>query len=287
MRRACHHAALKGCALRSWQRTEAFLLRPAHPRGAWLFVDLLAALRRPDAPQQLALVVIFFAQLCAHFLEKSAIPRLPDLVRMVNHFSMETIKLTPLNTLKLKEQLLALSVRNASKEAFGTGSRPAHLGHHPEPGVKVLACAILRRSALAAGMHISVHAPVACISVSTKLQSCTSLARARHFYAAWLSISKNQYAAPPTCRASCPAISRAGAHSRPRCRAHLSAASKANVEWLLQCFQADLACPLRSKMVSVSLAYSRRTQRVGRSAEPRQHVRIRQQAASSLSFSPA
>ena len=29
----------------------------------------------------------------------------------------------------------------------------------------------------------------------------------------------------------------------------LSAASKANIEWLLQCFQADLACPLRSKPV--------------------------------------
>ena len=29
----------------------------------------------------------------------------------------------------------------------------------------------------------------------------------------------------------------------------LSAASKATIEWLLQCFQADLACPLRSKPV--------------------------------------
>ena len=29
----------------------------------------------------------------------------------------------------------------------------------------------------------------------------------------------------------------------------LSAASRANIEWLLQCFQADLACPLQSKPI--------------------------------------
>ena len=57
----------------------------------WLFVDdLLAALRRPDARQQLALIVIFFAAISAP----------ADLV--------ETIELTPLKTLKLKEQLHAL-----------------------------------------------------------------------------------------------------------------------------------------------------------------------------------
>ena len=55
-----------------WQRTGAFLLRllhgvlSAHPHKAWLFVDdLLAALHRPDAHQQLALIVILFAAIRA------------------------------------------------------------------------------------------------------------------------------------------------------------------------------------------------------------------------------
>ena len=68
--RVCHFGARFSAYW--WQRTGAFLLRllrgilSAHPHRAWLFVDdFLAALRRPDAPQQLALVVIFFAVISA------------------------------------------------------------------------------------------------------------------------------------------------------------------------------------------------------------------------------
>ena len=68
--RVCHFGARFSAYW--WQRTGAFLLRllhgilSAHPHRAWLFVDdLLAALHRPDAHQQLALVVIFFAAISA------------------------------------------------------------------------------------------------------------------------------------------------------------------------------------------------------------------------------
>ena len=97
------------------------------------------------------------------------------------------------------------------------------------------------RSALAAGMHdLRERTPVACIPFGAKRQSRTSLARARHLYAA----------APPTCLALCPVTSRRGCAADPAAEhTRLSAASRANIEWLLQCFQADLACPLRSKPI--------------------------------------
>ena len=62
--RVCHFGARFSTYW--WQRAGAFLLRllhgilSAHPHRAWLFVvNLLATLRRPDAHQQLALIVIF------------------------------------------------------------------------------------------------------------------------------------------------------------------------------------------------------------------------------------
>ena len=68
--RVCHFGARFSAYW--WQRTGAFLLRllhgvlSSHPHTAWLFADdLLAALRRPDAHQQLALMVIFFAAISA------------------------------------------------------------------------------------------------------------------------------------------------------------------------------------------------------------------------------
>ena len=93
---------------------------------------------------------------------------------------MEAIELTPLKTLKLKEQLLALLRSNASKESFWNGSRAAHLGHQPKPKVEVLACAIIRRSALATRMHdIRARTPVpaflsALNSKAALLRPCTA-----------------------------------------------------------------------------------------------------------------
>ena len=84
----------------------------AHPHRAWLFVDdLLAALHCPDAHQQLALIVIFFAAISI------SAPISWKKVQFQNcltwcgwsiNFYLETIELTPLKTFKLKEQLHAL-----------------------------------------------------------------------------------------------------------------------------------------------------------------------------------
>ena len=67
--RVCHFGARFSAYW--WQRAGAFLLRllrsilSAHPHRAWLFVDDLLAARRPDAHQQVALVVVFFAAISA------------------------------------------------------------------------------------------------------------------------------------------------------------------------------------------------------------------------------
>ena len=76
------------------------------------------------------------------------------------NFSLETIELTPLNTLKLKEQLFALLRSKRIKRKLL--DQAAHLGDQ----IEVLACAVICRSALATRMHdIRARTRVACISV--------------------------------------------------------------------------------------------------------------------------
>ena len=87
-----------------WQSTGAFLLRllhgvlSAHPHKAWLFVDdLLAALPRPDAHQQLALIVFFFAAISAPISWKKV--QFQNCLTWCGwsiNFLLETIELTPL-----------------------------------------------------------------------------------------------------------------------------------------------------------------------------------------------
>ena len=87
---------------------------------------------------------------------------------------------------------------------------------------------------------------MACIPVSTQRQSRAGLARARRLYASRLQgfrIPANPNIVPSHRPAWVRIADPAAEHT---C---LSTASRANMEWLLQCFQADLACPLRSKPI--------------------------------------
>ena len=124
----------------------------------------------------------------------------------------------------------------------------AHLGHQPKPGIEILAFAFICRSAFATRLHdFSERTLVAC-------RSRTGLARARHFHAAWLKGIRTPAnpSTQPIRLASRGAQSQnsVGAHSRPAAEhTRLSKTSRANIEWLLQCFQADLACPLQSKPI--------------------------------------
>ena len=103
-------------------------------------------------------------------------------------------------------------------------------------------------------MHdLSERTPVACIPFGAERQSRTSLARARHLYAARLQDIRTPAnpSSQPVRLASRRAQSQAsvGARSRRCEQTRLSTASRANIEWLLQRFQADLACPLQSEPI--------------------------------------
>ena len=99
-----------------WQRTGAFLLRLLHgilvnrPHKVWLVVDdLLAALRRADAREQLALIAAYFATISAPISwKKVQFQNSLTWCGWTINFNLETIELTPLKTAKLKEQLRML-----------------------------------------------------------------------------------------------------------------------------------------------------------------------------------
>ena len=99
---------LRSPVLRVLVGTHWSILTQAATRGvisAPLFVDLLAALRH----QQLALIVIFFAAVSAPISWKKV--QFQNCLTWCGwsiNFLLETIELTPLKTLKLKEQLRAL-----------------------------------------------------------------------------------------------------------------------------------------------------------------------------------
>ena len=188
--RVCHFGARFSAYW--WQRTGALLLRllhgvlSSHPHRAWLFVDdLLAALHRPDAHQQLALMVIFFAAISGPISWKK--------VQFQNwltwcgwsiNFSLETIELTPLKTLKLKEQLGALLRSKRVKRKL----------LEQVLGLLIWATSFsLELRSWLAPLYADLHSPPgcmisvqACIPVSTKRQSRAGLARARRLYAARL-----------------------------------------------------------------------------------------------------
>ena len=151
----------------------------AHPHRAWLCVDdLLTALQPGCTPATDTRCHIFCSNYCAHFLEKNV--QFQDCLTWCGwsiNFSMETTELTPLKTLKLKEQLLALLRSKRIKRKL------------LEQVLRLLIWATslsLELRSWLAPLYADLRTPVACISVSTKLQSCASVARARHFYAAWL-----------------------------------------------------------------------------------------------------
>ena len=183
--------------------------------------------------------------------------KLPDLVRVVNQLPAWKRLLTPLKTLKLERAAVRTApLQKNQKKAFGTSPQAAHLGHQPKPGIEVLACAVICRSALATRMHdIRARTPVACISVGA-INAKAVLASPVHGIFMPLGSRVLEYQQtlirsssdlPRIVPSHKPAWVRiadpAAVHTR------LSAASEANIEWLLQCFQADLACPLRSKPI--------------------------------------
>ena len=158
------------------------------PRRAWLFVDdLLAALRRPDAHQQLALVVIFFAAIIAPISwKKVQFQYCLTWCGWSLNFSLETIDLTPLKTLKLKEQLFALLRSKRIK------------GKLLEQVLRIWATSLsLELRSWLAPLYADLHSPPGCmISVHARLwPAFLSALNAKavlaspvhgHFYAAWL-----------------------------------------------------------------------------------------------------
>ena len=169
--------------------TGAFLLRllhGVHPHKAWLFVDdVLAALRRPDARRQLALIVIFFAAISAPISWKKV--QFQNCLTWCGwsiNFLLETIELTPLKTLKLKEQLHALLrskrvKRKLLEQVLGLLIWATSLGLELRSWLVPL-CADLHSPP---GCDLRKRTPVACFPLSTKRKGYIGLARARHFHA--------------------------------------------------------------------------------------------------------
>ena len=86
---------------------------------------------------------------------------------MVNQLQPE---LTPLKTLKLKEQLFALLRSKQIKRKL----------------LEQVLGLLIWATSLSLELRSWIAPLYADLSVGTKLQSCTSFARALHFYAAWL-----------------------------------------------------------------------------------------------------
>ena len=172
------------------------------------------------------------------------------------NFSLETIELTPVKTLKLKEQLFALLrskriKRKLLEQVFGlliwatslslelrSWLAPLYADLHSPPGCMIsvharlwpaFLSALNAKAVLASPAH-GIFMPLGSRVLEyqqTSIRSSSDLPRIVPSHKpAWVRV------ADP-----------AAEHTR------LSAASKANIEWLLQCFQADLACPLRSKPI--------------------------------------
>ena len=122
------------------------------------------------------------------------------------------------------------------------------MGYQSEPRTQTLASAIVHRHALAAGLHaLCPCAFVAIFPFSIRRQSRAQVSSAWHFYAARFQGACIRTPADlprvvPSHKSAWVRIADASAeHTR------LSRMSKHSVEWLLQCFHLDLACPLRSK----------------------------------------
>ena len=217
-----------------WQRTGAFLLRllhgilGLHPHRAWLFVDdLLAALHRKDADSQLALMVMFFAAISAPISWKKV--QFQDNLTWCGwriNFLHETIELTPEKNYQIERTVArAAQSRKGQAQTPRAGSRTSHLGYQSEPRTQILASAIVHRPALAAGLHdLCPCAFMAIFPFSVRRQSPDLPRVAPSHKSAWVRIADAS-----------------AEHTR------LSKLSKHSVEWLLQCFHLDLACPLRSK----------------------------------------
>ena len=150
------------------------------------------------------------------------------------NFSLETIELTPLKTLKLKEQLFATSLSLELRSWLA----PLYADLYSPPGCM-----------------ISVHARLWPAFLSA-LNAKAVLASPVHGIFMPLGSRVLEYQQTPTLSSSDlprivpshkPAWVRVADPAAEHTRS--SAASKANIEWLLQCFQADLACPLRSKPI--------------------------------------
>ena len=210
--RVCHFGARFSAYW--WQRTGAFLLRllhgvlSSHPHRAWLFVDdLLAALRRLDARQQLALMVIFFAAISAPISWKKVWNCLTWCGWSIN-FSLETIELTPLKILKLKEQLSALLRPKRVKRKL--------LEQVLELLIWATSLSLELRSWLAP-LYADLHSPPGCmISVHARLwPAFLSALTAKAVLALPVRgvFMPPQHAAPPTCLASCPVIDQHGCAS--------------------------------------------------------------------------
>ena len=177
--------------------------------------DLLAALHRPDAREN-----------CLTWCGWSI------------NFSLETIELTPLKTLKLKEQLFALLrskriKRKLLEQVLGlliwATSPSLELRSWLAPLYARLWPAFLSKAVLASPVH-GMFMPLGSRVLDYQQASTRSSSDLPRL------VPSHK---PARVRVADPAAE----HTR------LSAASEASVEWLLQCFQADLACPLRSKPI--------------------------------------
>ena len=230
--------------------TGAFLLRllhgilGLHPHRAWLFVDdLLAALRRSDADAQLALMVMFFAAISAPISWKKV--QFQDNLTWCGwriNFLHETIELTPEKTIKLKGQL---------RELLKAGKVKRKLLEQVL-GLLIWATSLSPelRSWLAP-LYTDLHSPPGCMlsvharlwpSFLSALDAKAALKSAVHgiFMPLGSKVLEFQGACVRT-PADLPRVVPSAEHTR------LSKMSKHSVEWLLQCFHLDLACPLRSK----------------------------------------
>ena len=177
----------------------------------------------PDAHQQLALIVIFFATSAPISWKKVQFQNCLTWCGWSINFLLETIELSPLKTLELKEQLHAL------------------LRSKKNQGLLIWATSLsLELRSWLAPLYADLHLPPGCmISVNARLWPAFLLALnakavlATAFHAAWLNTRKPQYAAHPTCLAWCPVTKQRGrAWQTPL----PSKTSRADVEWLLQCF---------------------------------------------------
>ena len=139
------------------------------------------------------------------------------------NFSLATIELTPLQTLKLKEQLFALL-----KKAFGASPGAARLGHQPKSGIA--ACARLCRSALAAGMHdLCERTPVACVLSALNAKAVLASPVRGIFMPLSSRVLEHQQTpvrSPSDLPRIVPSHKPAWVRSQPRCRAHLLVRSK-------------------------------------------------------------